>query len=118
MSARGAGFTLVELLVALLLFGLAALALMRLETASVRQTADLAERQQAELVARNIAVDLLTDALPPPAGVRAGALVNGGRRWRWTVRAEAVAGQPLLRIDIMVQGGGAPALLTVLRPLA
>jgi general secretion pathway protein I len=63
------GFTLLEMLVALAVFSLAALALLRLEGATVRQTGQLDERMLAQLVARNIAVETLTSPeLVPIAG--------------------------------------------------
>lgn len=62
------GFTLLEMLVALAVFSLAALALLRLEGATVRQTGQLDERMMAQLVARNLAVETLTDPAPPALG--------------------------------------------------
>ena len=67
-SGKEAGFTLLEMLVALAVFSLAALALLRLEGATVRQTGELDERMLAQLVARNLAVETLTDPAPPPLG--------------------------------------------------
>lgn len=110
------GFTLIEMLVALAVFSLAALALLRLEGATLRQTGDLDEKAMAQVVARNLAVELLTDPAPPPVGRAAGALVNGGRQWRWTRQVTRTEGDRLVRIDIAVQGTAAPTFLTIVRP--
>ena len=48
------------------------------------------------LVARNIAVETLTDPAPPAFGMSGGEAVNGGRRWRWT---RNVARSPEARIQ-------------------
>ena len=79
-----AGFTLIEMLVALAIFSLAALALLRLGGATATNTASLADQAMAQIVARNLAVETLTDPQPPAFGSSQGNLVNGGRRWRWT----------------------------------
>src|SRR3712207_7612640 len=77
------GFTLVEMLVALAIFSLAAMALLRLEGATVTTTALLREQALAQTVARNLAVEVLTDPEPPAFGATKGEAVNGGRKWNW-----------------------------------
>jgi general secretion pathway protein I len=59
-----AGFTLLELMIALAVFALAALALLRMEGASIARTADLDQRLLREIVAQNMAAEILTDPLP------------------------------------------------------
>ncbi|BEV01365.1 type II secretion system minor pseudopilin GspI [Novosphingobium olei] len=77
------GFTLLELLVALAVFAVAALALVRLEGASLRQTADLDQRLLREVVAQNMANEILTDPLPPGEGAASGTIRNAGRQFQW-----------------------------------
>jgi general secretion pathway protein I len=81
---RERGFTLIEMLVALAVFSLAALALLRLEGATVSTTALLQEQALAQIVARNLAVEALTDPEPPAFGATSGEALNAGRKWRWT----------------------------------
>ena len=57
------GFTLIEMLVALAVFSLAALALLRLGGASATNAARLQDRALAQIVARNLAAEVLTDAI-------------------------------------------------------
>ena len=111
------GFTLIEMLVALAVFSLAALALLKLQGVTLRTAADLDQRMVAETVARNLAVEVLTDPAPPAAGESAGTVGNGGRVWSWTRVVSRAGDARLLRIDFVVRGapGTSPAVLTVVR---
>ena len=116
LASEERGFTLLEMLVALAVFSLAALALLRLDGATVRQTGQLDERMMAQLVARNLAVETLTDPAPPPIGASSGETVNGGRNWRWSRVTSRTPDQSLLRVDISVATSRTPSLLTIVRP--
>ena len=119
-SARANGFTLIEMLVALAIFSLAALALLRLGGATATNSARLNDRAIAQAVARNVAV-VLSDPLPPAFGDIAGEAVNGGRRWRWTRRTARSPEARIQQIEIQVaaaEGGPGRAALTVFRRAA
>ena len=64
-AEREAGFTLLEMLVALSVISIAALALIRLDAFAVRTAGDLDESTMAGIVAQNRAVELWTDPAPP-----------------------------------------------------
>jgi general secretion pathway protein I len=114
------GFTLIEMLVALAIFSLAALALLRLGGATAANSARLTDQALAQIVARNLSVEVLTDPVAPAFGTAAGVTANAGRRWRWT---RIVARSPEARIQLItinvsgMQGPGA-ATLTVFRRAA
>ena len=111
------GFTLIEMLVALAIFSLAALALLRLEGATVANTGRLHDQAMAQIVARNIAVETLTDPAPPAFGRESGQVVNGGRNWLWT-RAAGRSPEPRIQqIEIAVRSARGPeqASLTIFR---
>lgn len=112
------GFTLIEVMVALAVFALAALALVRLEGATLRGAGFADSATMAQLVARNVAVDAMTDARPPAAGRVEGVEENGGRRWRWTREVRALGDGQVLRIDVAVadQGGRVLGRMTMVRP--
>ena len=114
------GFTLIEMMVALAVFSLAALALIRLEGATIRSTGILDETLVAQMVARNVAVDTLTDARPPALGTSSGTEVNGGRTWTWTRNARSLGGAIAVQIGVAPgTGPGRPiAHLMVVRPIA
>lgn len=112
------GFTLLEVLVALAVFSLAALALIRLETASVRGAAVLDRTLVANMVARNVALEAVTDARLPTAGQSAGVEANGGQSWRWTRQVTPTGDAKIVRIDVTVQGATGQVLgrATMVRP--
>jgi general secretion pathway protein I len=112
------GFTLIEMLVALSILGLAALALLKLTGATAVNGALLEEQALAQIVARNIAVETLSDPAAPALGSVSGELVNAGRRWRWSRRAARSPEARIQQIEIRVAGGRGTAALTVFRRAA
>jgi general secretion pathway protein I len=112
------GFTLIEMMVALAIFSLAALALIRLEGATLSSTAVLADRAIGQIVVRNLAVQLLTDPLPPAFGTANGTVVNAGRTWRWTRDVKRTEDVRIVRIDLAVtdDAGRPGGALSLARP--
>ncbi|MEO1167981.1 MAG: type II secretion system minor pseudopilin GspI [Pseudomonadota bacterium] len=111
------GFTLLEMLVALAVFSIAALALLNLETVTVTNTSRIADRTVGQIVARNVAVEVLTDPTPPAIGAENGEEMNGGRNWQWTRVTGPSPEARILQIDIAVTdaSGDRAADLTVFR---
>ena len=109
-----AGFTLLEMLVALAIFSLAALALVRLQAVSARTSADLRERTLAQIVARNLMVERLTDPEAPALGASQGVAENVGRKWRWNQQVDDADNGRMALITVRVDGGPgqSPAVLT------
>ena len=112
------GFTLIEILVALAVFSLAALALIRLQSASVRGVTVLNRTLVANMVARNVALAAVTDAQAPTLGRSGGAEANGGQSWRWTRSVMPTGDARIVRIDVAVQGATGQVLgrATMVRP--
>lgn len=98
-----AGFTLIELMVALAVFAIAALALLRMEGASISRTADLDQRLLREIVAQNMAAETLTDPSPPALGSSAGQATNMGRQFAWERTVTARADLGVLGIVVTVR---------------
>ncbi len=115
--AAVAGFTLIEMMVALAVFSLAALALIRLEGATIRSTGSLDATLLAQIVARNIAVESLTDATLPVAGETRGVEENGGRLWSWRRIASPLGDQGAIQIEVSVADPAGTSLghLSVIR---
>jgi general secretion pathway protein I len=99
------GFTLIEMMVALAVFSLAALALIRLEGATIRGASILDSTLTAQMVARNVAIEAMTDAKPPAVGIAKGVEQNGGKAWSWTRETRPTADSRILRIDVEVADG-------------
>ncbi len=116
---RGAerGFTLLEMLVALAVFSLAALALVRLQGVTLRTAADLDSKALGQIVARNLMVEVQTDPIPPAIGQEEGDVENGGRHWHWRRLVKSMDDKRLLQVDMTVDGqpGASPAVLSFVR---
>jgi general secretion pathway protein I len=113
------GFTLIEMMVALAIFGVAALALIRLEGATLKSAGAIEVHTLGEIVVQNIAVARLSDPAPPAFGMASGSVTNGGRTWHWTQATQHTADPRIVRIDIAVADlAGRPAgALTLARPV-
>ncbi|AMK18495.1 type II secretory pathway component PulI [Sphingobium sp. MI1205] len=111
------GFTLLEMLVALAVFSLAALALVRLQGVTLRTAADLDSKALGQIVARNLMVEVQTDPAPPALGSQQGEVDNGGRRWRWTREVRVMDDKRLLQVNLTVDGaaGSSPVVLSFVR---
>ncbi len=115
---RSAGFSLLEMLVALAVFAIAALALIKLQGASLMQTAELDSRLYSEVAVRNLAVEALTDPNPPSLGDSQGSTTNAGRSFTWRRTTTALDGGEMLKVDLAVKQATGPEItLTVLRPV-
>ena len=112
------GFTLIEMMVALAIFSLAALAIIRLEGATLSSTAVLVDRAIGQIVVRNLAVEVLTDPVPPAFGTAGGTVVNAGRTWRWTRDVKRTEDARIVRIDLAVtdDSGRPGGALSLARP--
>jgi len=108
------GFTLIEMLVALAIFSLAALALLRLGGATAANSARLTDQALAQMVARNLSVEALSDPQPPPFGTQGGVTVNAGRQWRWTRNVERSPEARVQLITIAVAGVQGPGRATLI----
>lgn len=117
-DAVAAGFTLLEMLVALAIFSLAALALVRLQGVSARTSVDLNSRTMAQIVARNLMIERMTDPQPPALGASDGTAENGGRQWSWIQQVDEGDQGRLLIVTVRVDAGPgqSPAVLTFGRP--
>lgn len=116
-AAATRGFTLIEMMVALAVFSLAALALIRLEGATIRGAAMLDTTLMGQTVARNVAIEAMTDARAPTIGTASGSEINGGRSWAWTRVVQRTGDARILRIDVTVldESGRAAGHLTMVR---
>ncbi|MFW3173581.1 type II secretion system protein GspI [Xanthomonas phaseoli] len=112
------GFSLLELIVALAIFAMAAVGLLNLSGESTRTAVVLEERALAAVVAENQAIEA---TLAPAAAIGApahGQVVLGGRSWEWQRQSTPAGATGLLQIQVRVRPAGQAqevASLTVLR---
>ncbi len=114
-----AGFTLLEMLVALAVMAIAALTLLRVDGFALRGAADLDQRAVAALVVHNQAVILWTDPRPPAIGSSQISATNAGQQWQIDQRVQRTDDAALIQIDLTARpagGTGAAAALTIIRP--
>lgn len=95
------GFTLIEMLVALAVFSLAALALLNLSGESVRSAARVEARTLGGIVAENVAAEAMT-VQSLPVGEISGETALGGQVWRWRRVVSATGAPGMGRIDVRV----------------
>jgi len=110
------GFTLIEMLVALAVFSIAALALMRLDIYAIAQTSAIADERLADIVARNEAALATTDP-SLTIGESRSAVTNGGSTFDVVRRVTPTDDKRLVRLDIAAvqQGGRGRAVLTLVK---
>ena len=100
-----AGFSLIEVMVALAIFGLAAVALIRLQGVSLASAATLSDRQYAAIVARNQALEVMLSAAPPSADQ--GRERAGIRDWEWRrqISPGPDPGTQLISVEVIGDAG-------------
>jgi general secretion pathway protein I len=112
------GFTLLEVLVALAIVGIALAAAVRASGVSVDSSAQVRERLLATWVAQNRLAELSARRVFPEVGVSSGSSTQGGRDFSWE---ETVGGTPnadFRRVEIRVRAGGDHVAATLVGYLA
>ncbi len=119
MRRAKTGFTLVELLVAMAVLGLAVLALIRLGTAGVSSATFTRTAMLGDIVAENAVVDAMTQVLPPAYGKTTGTIINAGMQWTVTRIVSRTDDVRLMQISVDVRDadGRAAGSLTAFRGL-
>lgn len=97
------GFTLVEVLVALVIVAVAMSALLGALTSATDTTVYLREKSFAEWVALNRIAQVRLQLQRPEEGKTNGESELAGRRWRWEQEVQPVEVPGMLRIDVRVQ---------------
>ena len=96
-----AGFTLIEVLVALVVVAIAVAALARIGSQALDSQFEIEQRTFALWVADNVIAEMRLD--PPGSQVRRqGVSSMGERDWYWDALIQPAPGDAMLRIDVAV----------------
>jgi general secretion pathway protein I len=99
------GFTLIEVLVALSVLSIAAMALLNVQGAGAGVSASVREKLFAEIVAENRMIEAVSAVDDGPAGVTSGEEVLAGQTWLWRQTIAPTSDSDIRRIHIAVSGG-------------
>ncbi|MEW5249041.1 type II secretion system minor pseudopilin GspI [Microbulbifer discodermiae] len=102
VRSREMGFTLVEVLVALVIFGVIAASLLKTMQDSVQAQAAMEQRLAANLAAQQVLAQIRLQSPWPPLGEQTERVPAGAREWEVTARVEATSEEKMRHIIIQV----------------
>jgi len=115
-SAGTRGFTLIEVLAALVIVALGMLGVIQAVTQTARNGAYLREKTLAHWIAMNVITEQRLQATPPEVAETSDEVEFAGQRWRWTNKVTQTEVESLRRMDVSVRPADRPegqALTTV-----
>jgi general secretion pathway protein I len=104
---RRRGFTLLEVLIALVVLSLALTALVHAASVSTRDFGGLRERSYAGWIAANVLTELRLKERAPATGRRDGQLRYAGRDWFWRVEIESTQEPRIRRVEVHIYADAA-----------
>jgi general secretion pathway protein I len=104
MRNAGRGFTLVEVLVALIIVALGSAAMLSALASSARAAERIRERMIAGFVAMNRLTETRLEPEFPGVGRREGEIEMGGSRWAWQEEVVRTPIEGVLQITVRVRG--------------
>ena len=107
LSSRQRGFTLLEVLVALAVFAVAAVALLRVGESQLTLSRQLEEKTFAHWVAMNQITEMQARQAWPDMGETKSRTTMAGRDWSLTVNTVGTVVNSMRRIDVTVSLAGA-----------
>ena len=108
------GFTLVEVLVALSVLGIAVVALVKVQGESAAAASATRARLLAQIVAENRLVESVAAPEALNAGTTTGEVRLAGQAWTWTQDVAETGDRDITRIDVRVRGAGDDVVLATL----
>ncbi len=99
---RASGFTLLEVLIAVLVLALALVALVRTTALEARALIQVREATLGQWVAANVLAETRLNEGVPPSGRRSGVSEMGDRRWRWLMEVRTSDEPSIQRIEVSV----------------
>lgn len=102
MNHKKHGFTLLEVLVALAVFSVAAISLMKVSESQLRLSQRLEEKTFAHWIALNMITEMQSSQDWPNLGEQTGKVSMAGREWKMVVKTQATPVNRVRRIDVSV----------------
>ncbi|MBP8020262.1 MAG: type II secretion system minor pseudopilin GspI [Agitococcus sp.] len=101
-NKKNKGFTLLEVLVALAVFAVAAIALMRVSESQLQLSARLEDKTFAHWVALNMVSEMQANQDWPDLGEQTGKVSMAGRDWKIIVKTLATPMNRVRRVEVTV----------------
>jgi general secretion pathway protein I len=106
--AHTAGFTLIEVLAALVIVALGMLGVIEAVTQSARNGTYLRDKTLAHWIAMNVITERRLQSAPPPVAESSDDVEFAGQRWHWTMRVTQTQVASLRRMDVAVRPAEGP----------
>jgi general secretion pathway protein I len=107
-ARRTGGFTLIEVLAALVIVGLGMLGVIQAVIQSANQGTYLREKTLAHWIAMNLVTERRLMTSPPEVGTSSDIIEFAGQRWRWSVKVSETTVESMHRFDVSVGLADAP----------
>ena len=102
------GFTLIEVLAALVIVALGMLGAIEAVTQSARNGTYLREKTLAHWIAMNVVTERRLQANAPDIGETSGDVDFAGARWHWRLRVTQTQVDTMRRMDVAVRAASSP----------
>jgi len=106
--SRALGFTLIEVLAALVIVALGMLGVIQAVTQTARNGAYLREKTLAHWIAMNVITERRLLPSPPDVTETSEDVDFAGQRWRWTMKVTQTEVESLRRMDVSVRYADRP----------
>jgi general secretion pathway protein I len=107
-AGHARGFTLIEVLAALVIVALGMLGVIEAVTQSARNGTYLREKTLAHWIALNVITEKRLQPEPPPVTESSGDVEFAGQNWRWRMQVTQTQVASLRRMDVSVRPADAP----------
>ena len=107
-AGQAAGFTLIEVLAALVIVALGMLGVIEAVTQNARNGTYLRDKTLAHWVAMNVITEQRLQQAPPPVAESSDNVEFAGQRWHWTLKVSQTQVQSMRRLDVTVSPADAP----------
>ena len=105
---RVGGFTLIEVLAALVIVALGMIAAIQAVTQSARNGVYLRDKTLAHWVGMNVLTERRLQSSPPDVAESTGRVEFAGEQWQWSMKVTQTQVESLRRMDISVRRADAP----------